>query len=310
VAERLGVVVMAYGTPASLDDVERYYTDIRRGRAPEPHQLAELVARYEAIGGTFPLQELTAAQVERIRSALGPGSVVALGQKHSPPFVEDAVAEVCAAGASQVVGVVLAPHYSAFSVGQYAARLAGAARERGVPATTVESWHLLPEYLEFLATAVSDALAGLPDGAEVVFTAHSLPARIVDSGDPYPDQLRASAEAVATLAGLGSRWSTAWQSAGGTPEPWLGPDVLDVVRDRAGTVPGVVVCAQGFVADHLEVVYDLDVEAAAVAREVGLPFARTRSLNDDPAVLTALATLITQTSAELRPGSRVDATPA
>ena len=161
---------------------------------------------------------------------------------------------------------------------------------------TVESWHLMPEYLEFLAGAVTDAQASLPVGAQreadVVFTAHSLPAKAVGAGDPYPDQLMATAEAVATYA-MVLRWSTAWQSAGRTPDPWLGPDVLDVIRTRAEEgSDGVVVCACGFVADHLEVAYDLDVEAATLARELGVPFVRTRSVNDDPAVMAGLARLV------------------
>jgi ferrochelatase len=289
VADAVGVVVMAYGTPASAADVERYYTDIRRGRAPSPEQLAELRARYDAIGGLSPLLEITQQQCAVLGRALGEGYEVRLGQKHAAPFIEDAVAELADAGVGRIVGLVLAPHFSAMSVGEYATRATAAAEQRGVTVTMVDSWHLMPTYLEFLAAAVTKGLAALPAGSEVVFTAHSLPERVVDTGDPYPDQVRATAESVATLAAL-RRWSTAWQSAGRTPEPWLGPDVLDLVRDRAESAsPGILVCPCGFVADHLEVLYDLDVEAARVAAEVELPFARTESLNADPAVLAQLA---------------------
>ena len=295
--ELIGVVAMAYGTPASRTDVERYYTDIRRGRAPSPEQLADLVARYEAIGGLSPLLAITRDQCSALADALGEGYAVRLGQKHAAPFIEDAVAELVALGATRLVGVVLAPHYSELSVGQYAARAAAAADDAGLPLATVSSWHLLPAYLEFLAGAVFRALETLPAGAEVVFTAHSLPARVVDTEDPYADQVRATAESVATLAGL-KRWSTAWQSAGRTPEPWLGPDVLDVLRDRAAAGElGVLVCPCGFVADHLEVLYDLDVEAARLAADLALPFARTESLNADPAVLSALADVVRETAA-------------
>ena len=183
---------------------------------------------------------------------------------------------------------MLAPHYSGFSVGQYQARLADGGDARGVPCVAIDSWHLEPAYLDFLAAAVRDALAPLPERTKVLFTAHSLPERVLVD-DPYPDQLRASAAAVAEAVGLDrwAGWSLCWQSAGRTPEPWRGPDVLEVIRDLAATgrADGVLVCPQGFVSDHLEVVYDLDIEAAQVAAEVGLAFARTRVLNDDPAVL-------------------------
>lgn len=292
----LGVVVMAYGTPASPADVERYYTDIRRGRPPSPEQLADLVARYEAIGGTSPLAERTEAQRAELQRALdgrAPGRAsVVLGQKHAAPFIEDAVATLADGGVERVVGLVLAPHWSRSSVGQYQERLGAAADDHGLPSAGIDSWHLEPTYLAFLATAVRDGLALLPPRTKVLFTAHSLPERaLVD--DPYPDQLRASAAAAAAQAGLHrwAGWSLAWQSAGRTADPWRGPDVLTVIRELAATgrADGVLVCPQGFVSDHLEVVYDLDIEAHRVAGEVGLAFGRTRVLNADPAVLGALA---------------------
>jgi ferrochelatase len=285
---------MAYGTPSSRDAIAAYYTDIRRGRPPTDEQLADLTARYDAIGGTFPLREITDRQIQAIQNALGDGYRVTLGTKHSTPSIEDGVAAL--AGTERIVGLVLAPHYSALSVGEYARRAAAAAERHGITVSTIETWHLLPEYLRFLADAVVAAQATLPEhvqrDAEVVFTAHSLPEKAVPPEDPYPDQVRATAESVATLADL-FRWSTAWQSAGRTPDPWLGPDVLDVIRTRAEEgAAGIVVCACGFVADHLEVGYDLDIEAARVALQVGLPFARTASVNDDPAVMAALAELV------------------
>ena len=287
-----GVVVMAYGTPRNRDDIETYYTDIRRGRPPTPELLADLVRRYDALGGTFPLREITDKQVQRITSGLGDGYRVALGTKHSVPKVEDAVHELAAEGVERIVGLVLAPHYSRFSIGEYAERAAKAAAEHGLTAETVSSWHLLPAYLSFVQGAVRGALARVPDGSRVVFTAHSLPERILATGDPYPQQLRETAQAVADALSLRD-WDVAWQSAGRTPEPWLGPDVLEVVRGCADEgVPGLVVCACGFVADHLEVAYDLDIEASALAAELSLPFARTASVNDDAAVMSALASLV------------------
>ena len=296
----IGVLVMAYGTPQSPADVEPYYTHIRRGRPPTPEQLADLQSRYDAIGGISPLLAITRAQCDRLAEALGPDYVIALGQKHAAPFIEDGVAQLADAGVERIVGVVLAPHYSAFSVGQYAARLLAVATERGLPATTVDSWHMMPAYLIFIDRAVQAALAQVPAGAEVVFTAHSLPQRITESGDPYPAQVRETAETVATRRSI-TRWSTGWQSAGRTPEPWLGPDILDVIRGRAAAgSPGLVACACGFTADHLEVLFDLDIEAKALADSLGLPFARTESINDDPAVFAGLADVVRREAATLR----------
>src|SRR4051812_22051809 len=184
---------MAYGTPRDRDDIETYYTDIRRGRPPTPELLADLTRRYDALGGTFPLRAITDAQVDTIRAALrNQGDVefvVALGTKHSVPKVEDGVRALAAEGAGRVVGLVLAPHFSKFSVGEYSERAVTAGADVGLAVQTIESWHLLPAYVDFLEFAVRDALTGMPAGTEVVFTAHSLPQRILDTGDPYPQQL-------------------------------------------------------------------------------------------------------------------------
>jgi ferrochelatase len=305
-AERpLGLLVMAYGTPGTPEEVEAYYTHIRRGRPPSPEQLADLTARYDAIGGISPLAERTEAQRAALARALDERQTgrwtVVLGQKHAPPFIEDAVADLAEAGVTEAVGLVLAPHFSASSVGEYQRRAAEAGESRGVRVHAVDEWHLEPAYLDFLADAVRDAAATLPAAHKVLFTAHSLPERaLVD--DPYPEQLRESAAAVAERVGLSPwpDWALCWQSAGRTPEPWRGPDVLDVIRDLAATgrSEGVLVCAQGFTADHLEVLYDLDVEAARVASEVGLAFARTRSLNADPTVMAALTDRVIARAAE------------
>ena len=287
-----GCLVMAYGTPAGPGDVEAYYTHIRRGRPPEPEQLRELAGRYEAIGGVSPLRRITDAQVAAIAGALGKGWQVTAGFKHAAPFVEDGVGELASLGVARIVGVVLAPHFSRGSVGEYGARMEEAAAAHGLAATLVTSWHDLPAWLDFQAAAVGQGLAALPDRTKVLFTAHSLPERVLVD-DPYPDQLRDSATAIAARAGLArwAGWSIAWQSAGRTADAWRGPDVLEVIDDLAGTgrADGVLVCPQGFAADHLEVLYDLDVEAARRAGDRGLAFARTRSLNADVPVLTALA---------------------
>jgi ferrochelatase len=289
----VGVVAMAYGTPASPGDVEAYYTHIRRGRPPTAEQLDDLRRRYDAIGGVSPLRAITEAQLAQLRDALGDGYAVELGQKHAAPFIEDAVASLVASGVERVVGVVLAPHYSRGSVGEYLARLREAAASAGVDASGVESWWDLDEWVDFQAAAVRDGLASLPDGVTVLFTAHSLPERVLE-GDPYPEQLRESAEAIAARAGV-TEWDIAWQSAGRTPDPWRGPDIREVIAALAPDAAGILVCAQGFTADHLEVLYDLDIEAAGDAKRAGIAFARTRMPNDDPAVFAALAARVRDT---------------
>ena len=288
-----GVLVMAYGTPLTPDDVKAYYTHVRRGRPPTPELLGDLRRRYDAIGGTSPLLERTREQAAGIQAALGDGYRVELGMKHAPPFVEDGVAALAAAGVTSIVGLVLAPHYSALSVGEYAGRATAAAAGAGVELTMVESWHLAPGYVDLLTGFVRDEIDRLDaDPVEVVFTAHSLPARILDTGDPYPDQLAETAAAVALQAGI-DRWSVGWQSAGRTPEPWIGPDLLTVLPGlKEAGAAGVVVCPAGFVSDHLEVLYDLDIEARAVADRLGLAFTRTPLPNADPAFCATLAGVI------------------
>jgi protoporphyrin/coproporphyrin ferrochelatase len=303
VTATVGVLVMAYGTPARPDDITEYYTHIRRGRPPSEEQLRDLAARYEAIGGTSPLRRRTEEQRARLASALEsrrPGEfVTALGMKHSEPFIEDGAAELAKAGVEEIVGLVLAPHYSRGSVGEYLERLERAAGDLGVRVSPVRSWHLRPELIEFLTSAARAALAGMPATTKLVFTAHSLPERVL-VGDPYVDQLRESAELVARGLGLNrwAGWGLAWQSAGRTPERWRGPDIDDVIDDLAATgrSEGIVVCPQGFTADHLEVLYDLDIAARRRAEERGLAFARTRSLNDDPQVFSGLADLVIATA--------------
>lgn len=299
-AGAIGVLVMAYGTPASVDDVPAYYTHIRRGRPPTDEQLADLVARYEAIGGVSPLLARTRDQVAGLATVLGDGFVCALGQKHAAPFIEDGAAELTDRGVRGVVGLVLAPHYSALSVGDYHARVADALG--AVPYAPVDSWHVEPGLIALLADRVKVALAQYAYGerVETLVTAHSLPKRVLDMGDPYPSQVQETAEAVMAAAGVpAAGWRLAWQSAGRTPEPWLGPDVLEVLRTLDGC-NGVVVCPAGFTSDHLEVLYDIDVQAQAVAAEMGLRLVRTESLNDDPALMTVLAGVVQRAAEGLR----------
>jgi ferrochelatase len=222
---------------------------------------------------------------------------VTLGQKHAAPFIEDGVVALADAGVDRVVGLVLAPHFARASVGQYLERAHESASGHGLSFTPVESWHLVPELIDFLADAVTAARSTLPDRHKVLFSAHSLPERAL-VGDGYPDVLRESAEAVAAKLGLGpwADWTLCWQSAGRTGDAWRGPDINEVIVDLAGTgrADGVLVCPQGFVADGLEVLYDIDIQARETAEKAGLAFARTRSLNDDPTVMAALAGLVLQ----------------
>jgi len=290
----VGVLAMAYGTPATPDDIEAYYTHVRRGRPPSPEQLADLRRRYEAIGGTSPLLERARAQAAALQAALGDGYRVELGMKHAPPFIEDGVATLAAQPLGGLVGLVLAPHYSRLSVGEYEARARRAAALHGLHLAMVECWHREAGFVDLLARLVRDLDVG---DTEVVFTAHSLPVRILEEGDPYPAQLRETADAVAKKAGV-EQWSVGWQSAGRTPEPWIGPDILDVLRSRAAEgTSAVAVCPAGFTSDHLEVLYDLDVEAAALARSLGMTFARTRMPNDHPQLASTLAEVVRRRAA-------------
>jgi ferrochelatase len=304
--EPFGVVVMAYGTPASPDDVERYYTDIRRGRPPSPEQLADLRRRYDAIGGTSPLAERTEAQRAGLQAALerrAPGRcTVVLGQKHSPPFITDAMQALAEHGIERAVGFVLAPHYSGMSIGDYERRARRGAAEAGWNGSfeMVESWATEPGFVSWTARRVKETIERLHvDDPLVVFSAHSLPEKILKENDPYPDELSRSAGEVAHEAGVG-RWQIAWQSAGRTEEPWLGPDILEVIDDAAKRgEPGIVLCPIGFVADHLEVLYDVDIEAKEHAERMGLPFERTAMPNDDPEFLDVIAGVVERAIARL-----------
>ncbi len=293
--ERIGVVAMAYGTPRTPEEILPYYTDIRRGRVPTDEQLADLTRRYAAIGGISPLAARTEAQrsaLQRALDVIAPDAYdVVLGLKHASPKIEAAVESLHAAGFRRIVGLVLAPHYSAFSVGEYLGRLSETAAPYGISVAGVERWGTEPAFVDFIAADLAPRLAAMPADTRVLFTAHSLPQRILAAGDPYPDELRATAEVVAAKIGLDpSRWSIAWQSAGRTPEPWIGPDILQVIDELAAEhVSGVLVSAVGFVADHLEVLYDLDIEASARAASHTMRFDRTACVNDDPAVMAALA---------------------
>ena len=308
------VLLMAYGTPQDLNDVEAYYTHIRHGQPPTQDQLADLAARYRAIGGRSPLLDITQQQAAALEQELG--APVYVGLKHSSPFIADAIKRLADDRIDLAVGLVLAPHYSTLSIGDYQRRAHEAATECGWQGKLemVESWHLEPGYIELLADRVSAAVAELgTSDAHVLFTAHSLPTAIVQRGDPYPKQLEETARAVTERLGM-ENWGTAWQSAGasaakpqerrGAPSAsgtdWLGPDILDALGSLASKgAREVIVCPCGFVADHLEVLYDLDVKAQDRAKDLGLRLIRTISPNADPAFIRVLANVATKALARV-----------
>jgi len=277
------VVLMAYGSPSRPEDVRPYLEDVRRGRPVSDEAVEELAERYRRIGGRSPLDEVTEAQRAALERELG--VPVFVGMKHWQPRIAEAVESALEGGATRIVGVVLAPHYSRLSVGEYRERLEAAVAGRA-ELELVESWHDHEPFVEVLADRVRGT------DAWVVFTAHSLPERILANGDPYRDQLLETSRLVAERAGL-EGWSFAFQSASPTGEPWLGPDILEELgRLHEAGVRSALVAPVGFVSDHLEILWDLDVEARERAAELGLELERIESLNDDPAFIRALAALV------------------
>jgi len=309
----IGVLVMAYGTASGPGDIERYYTDIRGGRPPSPEHLDELRQRYAAIGDRFPLLDITrqqAAGLERELNAGGDGMFrTYLGMKHSPPSISEGVSAMQRDGIERALGIVMAPHWSGMSIETYVDRVEQLTRESGPEFTFVRSFHDHPLFVGFLASRVWDATAKLSPqgraGAAVVFSAHSLPVRTLDDGTQrclrcnecerscrYHDGLSETADLVAAALGLEGR-EIAWQSAGRTADPWWGPPIEDVIADIADRGhSAVVVCSAGFLADHLEILYDLDIEAKAIAEARGLEFVRTEMPNADPEFVGVLATVV------------------
>ena len=287
-----GVLLMAYGSPESASDVRAYLGDIRAGRPVSDDAVDELTERYQRIGMPSPLLRLTRAQARALRAALGGGFVVEIGMKHWHPRIADGVERLLAAGVEEIVGIAAAPHHSRISIGGYEQRLRDALAGRAA-LRMVASWHDEPAFIKLVAGNVADALDGDDiAGTRVFFTAHSLPERITQEGDPYVEQLRASASAVARASNV-SDWELAFQSASATGEPWLGPDLLerlDAAADDA--VPRALVVPIGFVADHLEILYDVDIQAADRAKQLGITMRRVRSPNDDALLAEAMASAV------------------
>jgi ferrochelatase len=284
------VVLMAYGSPSRIEDVPAYYADIRGGRPIKPERLDDLVARYKRLGieDSNPLNEITEATRAALEAELG--LPVFTGMRHWTPRIAEAVEQALAGGATEIVGLVLAPHYSGMSIEKYRAQLQDAVGTRA-ELHFVERWGDEPGFVALLAERVAGTTA------HVVFTAHSLPARILAEGDPYRDELLETARLVAESAGV-EGWSFSFQSESPTGEPWLGPDILEHLAELAADcVTDVLVCPVGFVADHLEIRWDLDVEAAEKAKELGLQLDRITLPNADPAFIQTLAGLVRREAA-------------
>lgn len=281
---------MAYGGPGNLGEVDAYLMDVRGGRPTRPELVDEIRARYARIGGRSPILELTRAQADAIGRALGPGFATFVGMRHWRPYIQEAVRDIEAQGFRRVVGVAMAPHYSNMSVGAYEKKLLQAADER-LDVALVRRWWKQPQFRDATANRIRQALSRFPNGStpQVIFTAHSLPEKIVASADPYPEELKASSADVAVRAGL-EAWRFAYQSAGATSEPWLGPDAEEVIRELAQAGhKAVLLVPIGFVCDHVEILYDIDVEYQALAQRLGIQLERTASLNDDPGLVAAVA---------------------
>ena len=301
--KKMGLLVMAYGTPYKEEDIERYYTHIRRGRTPSPEMLEDLKQRYEAIGGISPLAKITVEQGEKLEQHLN--SIqdevefkMYLGLKHIEPFIEDAVKQMHDDGIEEAVSIVLAPHFSTFSVKSYNGRAKEEAAKLGGPEiVSVEQWYDEPKFIKYWSDRVARTFADMPaderENSVLIVSAHSLPEKILQMGDPYPDQLKETADMIANQANV-KNYEVGWQSAGNTPEPWLGPDVQDLTRDlyEANGYKAFVYVPAGFVSDHLEVLYDNDYECKNVTDDIGASYYRPAMPNTEPEFIDALADVI------------------
>jgi ferrochelatase len=290
---------MAHGTPSSLDEMPEYLRLVRGGRPPSDELIHEMRENYAAIGGRSPLTDITEAQAAALRARLGPEIPVAAGMRNWQPFIKDALAELAAAGVTRTIGIPMAPQFSTLSVQKYIDAATGALPP-GMQFESVESFHTHPLLLDAFAERVA---AAQPKSDElVVFTAHSLPERVIASGDRYADEVAETARGVAARAGINS-YERAYQSAGRTPEPWIGPSLDQLIDDRSATIRKFLVVPIGFVCDHTEILFDIDVQAARVAREFSTTLRRTESLNTSPTFIAMLEDLVrARLSADARRG--------
>lgn len=295
----MGLLVMAYGTPYKEEDIEPYYTHIRHGRPPAPEQLEDLQNRYAAIGGISPLARITEDQANALCNRLNEVQdeiefKVYIGLKHITPFIEEAVEQMAKDGIKEAASIVLAPHFSTFSVKSYNGRAKEEAEKFGITITSVESWYKEPKFIDYWVNQVTETYAGMAEEerkkACLIVSAHSLPEKIIANGDPYPEQLQETADLIARGAGV-ANYEVGWQSEGQTPEPWLGPDVQDLTKDLHDEkgYTAFVYTPVGFVSDHLEVLYDNDYECKVVCDEVGASYYRPEMPNTDPLFIDAMA---------------------
>lgn len=289
-----GVLLVAYGAPTTVDDVEPYLLDVRGGRPTSPEMVAAFQQRYQAIGGGSPLLERTNEQAAALAKAMGGNVPVYVGMRHWHPYIRDVFQQIHADRITRVVALAMAPHFSTMSIGAYSQRIEEAREDTAT--IMVRQWFDHPGFLDAVAERIREAVirfpAGVRDDVPIVFTAHSLPQRILGDGDPYQAQLMASVEGV--LARIKSRpHRFAYQSAGQTGGPWLGPDAAEVIESLAAAGSRhLLVCPIGFVSDHLEVLYDIDIEYRQLAAASGIQLERTASLNASPLLVKALAALV------------------
>ena len=293
---KLGVLMMAYGSPESLDDMEAYLNDIRGGRPMSPEFVEEFRGRYAQIGGKSPLNELTFAQgqaTEAVLQGRGVDATVYVGMRHWTPWIKDAVANMHADGVTEAVAIVMAPHYSRMSIGRYWQKVNDAQAEVGseINFSFVDSWSRQGKLLDAQLAKTKAGLAkfGDDDKVKIVFSAHSLPARLKEMGDPYDDELQENAKTLAERLG-DVDWMFSYQSAAHTGEPWLGPQIEDVIPELAAAgYQNMLSVPIGFVCDHVEVLYDIDIGCQDIAKEHGMRLERVDMMNSDPMFVDAVA---------------------
>ncbi|EJS65034.1 ferrochelatase [Bacillus wiedmannii] len=306
--KKIGLLVMAYGTPESLDDVEAYYTHIRHGHKPSEEALQDLIGRYKAIGGISPLAKITKEQAHKLTDSMNNifteyEFTCYLGLKHIAPFIEDAVEEMKRDGIEQAISIVLAPHYSTFSIKAYNDRAIRLSEEIGGPVIEpIEQWYDEPKFISYWVDQIKETFTKIEDKekAVVIFSAHSLPEKIITAGDPYVEQLQHTADLIAEAANI-QNYTTGWQSAGNTPDPWIGPDVQDLTRDlfEERRYESFIYCPVGFVAEHLEVLYDNDYECKVVTDELNVAYFRPNMPNSQSVFIDCLAEIVSKKMKEM-----------
>lgn len=300
--EKIGLLVMAYGTPYKEEDIEPYYTHIRRGRKPSPEALQDLTERYQAIGGISPLAKITKDQAHGIQDALNEMQddyefQVYIGLKHITPFIEEAVKQMADDGIKRAASIVLAPHYSTFSIKSYNGRAQEEAEKYGIQLSSVVDWYREPGFIQYWSEQIQKTYGEMTDAEReksvLVVSAHSLPEKIITAGDPYTEQLAETADLIAEATGI-TDYVVGWQSEGNTPDPWIGPDVQDLTRDlyEEKGYRTFVYAPVGFVSDHLEVLYDNDYECKVVCDELGASYYRPEMPNTNPLFIETLANVV------------------